>query len=212
MMEVHHFTGLPWMVICMYAGSFLSWFMTKTLLTMKEIHHFTWLLRMVIYACRLIVEKIEEKILATIIGLHHFARLLSMVCWLCAHPSHTDPELKISFRNSAEILSLEINPFLPQNLLGICQNFLKNRIHLSGPENCQKFTQNSQKMPWVEFKNPLKLMNYRCDNFQLAFVGEKIEVFFHIWGWKRLSFRMRFWILDQCATWRLFFKNCKFTP
>ena len=60
------------------------------------------------------------------------------------------------------------------------QTFLKNRIALSRPENCQKITQNGQKLPWVKLKNPLKLMNYRCDDFKLAFVIVKIEIFFHI--------------------------------
>ena len=42
-------------------------------------------------------------------------------------------------------------------------------------------------------------MNYWCDNFKLALVTRKIKIFFHIWGWKRVSFQMKFWILDQCG-------------
>jgi len=63
-----------------------------------------------------------------------------------------------------------------------------------------KITQNYQKSPRViESKNPLKFINYQCDNFKFTFIIEKTRDFFHFLAWKEGTFRMRLLIIDQCG-------------
>jgi len=85
---------------------------------------------------------------------------------------HTELKLKISFKNSGGKLSLEIDPLSSQDNPGM---FKKNRINLSGEENCQKSPKIAKRV--IKSNIPLKFITYQYDDFKFTYIISKFQIF-----------------------------------
>ena len=70
--------------------------------------------------------------------------------------------------------------------------FLKISHYISGQENSLKQLEIVKHHLGLLLKNPLKFMNYHCDNLNLISTIEKIEKIFLTLGWKGVNFQMIF--------------------